>query len=142
MRFERLQGLSVQCASHLVGAVRPDHFALEVAAGCAGTTSGCPSPHDDLREGAEHGPAAGILRQQRRPWMGFLQVFEDRLDWNSGGPPSTTSAGTTLWGLIALYSFGVLAIPAADRFEILFDLHAFESEGGAHAVRAETARIR
>src|SRR5712664_4357880 len=73
----RLQGL--QCLQrpvsepHVTRRLVLMHFALEVAADTRNDQR-MPVAHDNLRETANSGPAAGIFRQQRGPRMGFLQI--------------------------------------------------------------------
>src|SRR5258706_3339460 len=73
VRFQRLQGLRRPVREPLVARrLVLMHFALEVSAD-ARNDQPMAVAHDDLREAANPGPAAGNLRQQRPPWMGFLQ---------------------------------------------------------------------
>src|SRR5258706_2854694 len=78
VRFQRLQGLRRPVREPLVARrLVLMHFALEVSAD-ARNDQRMPVAHADLREAPNSAPAPGRRCAQRRPGMGFLEVFQDR----------------------------------------------------------------
>src|SRR5258705_9372618 len=136
VRFQRLQGLQRPVREPLVARrLVLMHFAPEVAAD-ARNDQRMPVAHDDLREPANSGPAAGILRQQRRPGMGFLEVFEDRHRLEQRRTAVDDERGHHALRVDRLVFLGVLlSLQQIDRD--LLDLYPLESEGRAHAVSGQ-----
>ena len=111
------------------------HLALEVAANPRNDQR-MPVAHDDLREAANARPAAGILRQQRRPGMRFLQIFQDRHRLKQRRTAVDRERGHHALRVDRLVVLGVL-LPLQQIDRDLFDLDSFEREGGAHPVGGE-----